>query len=547
MRALIAVLAILGVVCVCPASADLQDGRTITVDDDGAADFSTIQAAIDDSNDGDTVLVADGTYTGAGNRDIDFNGKAITVKSENGPETCIIDCNGTRDHMHRGFYFHSGEGRLSAVIGFSITNGYAPPECLLPRPPFYCDFLGGGIYCKESNPAISHCIITGNRAHKGGGIYYEECSPRVSNCTIAGNYAADWGGGMAVNSSIPEISNCIIRSNRAPNGLQIYIGGSGPDTVAYSDVEGGWPGPGNIDADPCFADSGYWDTNGTPEDANDDFWVDGDYHLKSQGGRWNSMEERWTTDDVTSLCIDAGDPMTPIGPEPFPNGGRINMGAYGGTAEASKSYFGAAPCEVIVAGDVNGDCCIDYSDFAILAAHWLECATPEPEPYEDYFPLSVGNSWTYADFYDGSTKTFTIIGTEEINGHTYYKFDDYFRVCCFPGYEGYPPEDNNILFRYDPDSDRVLQFWPSMNQDVVRYDFSGDEFGEGAGHQLIESGITQEVPAGTFSDCCEFGFAMNLWCGYFREILAPDVGNIEFITNGADFILQSYAIYPSGD
>lgn len=81
-----------------------------------------------------------------------------------------------------------------------------------------------------------------------------------------------------------------------------------------------------------------------------------------------------------------------------------------------------------------------------------------------------------------------------------------------------------------------------MNQDVVRYDFSGDEFGDGSGHQLIESGITQEVPAGRFSDCCEFGFAMNLWCGYFRDTLAPNVGNIEFITNGADFKLQSCTI-----
>jgi hypothetical protein len=76
-------------------------------------------------------------------------------------------------------------------------------------------------------------------------------------------------------------------------------------------------------------------------------------------------------DDVTSPCIDAGDPNSPVGEEPFPNGGRINMGAYGGTAEASKSYFGEPVCETIIAGDINGDCRVDSKDLAILAQHWL--------------------------------------------------------------------------------------------------------------------------------------------------------------------------------
>ena len=365
-RAIIAVAAVL-------AGFAASQARIITVDDDGPADFSTIQAAIDDANDGDTILVVDGTYTGAGNRDIDFDGKGITVKSQNGPENCIIDCNGTEADQHRGFYFHCEEDACSAVIGFTITNGYPPGECLV-RPPFTCVYLGGAIRCKESSPAISHCIITGNRADKGGGIYLEGGAPEVSHCTILGNHAVNWGGGIAVNSSDAEISNSIIWGNSAPSSPEIYNAVSGSATVAYSDVEGGWAGTGNIDGDPCFADPGYWDPNGTPEDANDDFWVDGDYHVKSQGGRYDPNEGGWTMDDVTSVCIDAGDPSAPIGPEPFPNGGRINIGAYGGTSEASKSYFGAAPCETIVAGDINGDCRVEFSDFAILASHWLEWA-----------------------------------------------------------------------------------------------------------------------------------------------------------------------------
>jgi hypothetical protein len=84
----------------------------------------------------------------------------------------------------------------------------------------------------------------------------------------------------------------------------------------------------------------------------------------------------WEQDAVTSPCIDAGDIKIPIGLEPFPNGGVINMGAYGGTTEASKSYFGEPVCETIVAGDINGDCRIDFKDFALMAFHRLEDNNP---------------------------------------------------------------------------------------------------------------------------------------------------------------------------
>jgi len=134
---------------------------------------------------------------------------------------------------------------------------------------------------------------------------------------------------------------------------------------------------GNIDIDPCFVESGYWDTNSTPDNWIDDLWMNGDYHLKSQAGRWNPDTSDWARDDVTSPCIDAGDPMSPIGREPFPNGGIVNMGAYGATAEASKSYFGTPVCETIVAGDLNGDCKVDYRDFMILAMHWLSNPTDQ--------------------------------------------------------------------------------------------------------------------------------------------------------------------------
>ena len=89
--------------------------------------------------------------------------------------------------------------------------------------------------------------------------------------------------------------------------------------------------------DPLFAHNGYWDPNGTQENPYDDFWIDGDYHLKSQAGRWDPNSQSWVIDNITSPCIDADDPNSPVGDEPEPNGGVVNMGAYGGTAEASIS------------------------------------------------------------------------------------------------------------------------------------------------------------------------------------------------------------------
>ena len=85
----------------------------------------TIQSGIDAASNGDVVIVRDGTYAGAGNRDIDFKGKAIHLKSENGPERCIIDARGSESEPHRGFAFQNYEGPDSILDGFAITGGFA--------------------------------------------------------------------------------------------------------------------------------------------------------------------------------------------------------------------------------------------------------------------------------------------------------------------------------------------------------------------------------------------------------------------------------------
>jgi len=372
-----------------------SEARTIYVDDDGPADFNTIQAAINDANDGDTIIVADGTYTGDGNRDIDFLGKAITLRSENGPQNCIIDCQGSSSNPHRGFTFHSGEGPNSVLAGFTITNGarfqgggihceYSSPKitnCVISNNVAYTSGniygSGAGMICSYSSAIITNCIISGNVATgSSGGVSWYKGDPVFENCTISDNSALNGdGGGIHCIGAIMTVRNSILWGNTAVNGPQISLGGVEGVfcpiiTISYSDVQGGegqiyiYSGPlgcgtvnwgaGNIDMDPLFADSS------------------NDYHLKSQAGRWHANEGRWTKDEVTSSCIDAGNPSEPIGFEPFPNGGLINMGAYGGTDEASKSYFGRPPCEIIIAGDVNGDCIVNYLDFRLMALNWLE-------------------------------------------------------------------------------------------------------------------------------------------------------------------------------
>jgi hypothetical protein len=128
-------------------------GDTIYVCWDGSGDYVLIQEGIDAAQDGDEVVVCDGTYTGLGNKNLDFHGKAITVRSANGPQACIIDCQGDG----RGFHFHSGETETSLVTGITIEGGSANSDS-----PGCC--CGGGILCDDSSPTITNCTITGNTA-----------------------------------------------------------------------------------------------------------------------------------------------------------------------------------------------------------------------------------------------------------------------------------------------------------------------------------------------------------------------------------------------
>lgn len=191
-------------------------------------EYGTIQAAIDACVAGDVVIVADGTYAGAGNKDLDFGGRAITVRSaSDDPNTCIIDCEGSG----RGFYFHTNETAAAVVQGLTIRHGNVTSS----SPGGY---YGGGVYCNGSNPTLTNCTITGNRANPGGGVSLVNASPSIMNNTIAGN-SAEYGGGLSVeSSSSPTITHNTITGNSASSlGGGLNLAFSSP-TVANNTIAG---------------------------------------------------------------------------------------------------------------------------------------------------------------------------------------------------------------------------------------------------------------------------------------------------------------------
>jgi hypothetical protein len=159
---------------------------------------------------------------------------------------------------------------------------------------------------------------------------------------MADNQGGEFGAGLSLVNSQVTIVNSILWGNQPK---QVTTNGGDSASVRYSLGVGGWPGLGNLAADPLFAGRGRWvdRTNPSVTASPDDpaaTWVAGDYHLQSRAGRWEPKTGTWLQDVLTSPCIDAGDPASPIGQEPPPNGRVIDMGAYGGTVEASMSLAG---------------------------------------------------------------------------------------------------------------------------------------------------------------------------------------------------------------
>jgi len=176
------------------------------------------------------------------------------------------------------------------------------------------------------------------------GVLVAASSPTLANLTVVGNER-----GIECYAGLPTVTHCIFWEN-----TELDVLGCSPQ---YSWLQAG-RGPRRVVMpvqDPGFVNP-----------------YRGDYHLRSEAGHWDSTLKTWVADRTTSPCIDAGNWYSAVGPEPFPNGGIVNQGAYGGTAYASWSYFGEPVCPVMMAGDINGDCTVDEWDMELLLLHWLE-------------------------------------------------------------------------------------------------------------------------------------------------------------------------------
>jgi len=214
----------------------------------------TIQAGINAAVDGDTVIVKNGTYTGDGNNDINFSGKKIVVKSENGADNCFLD--GQDGAMSIAFVFNGSETINSIVEGFTIRNcdvgiwAYANSSPTIINNIIEQNGVGlwcsseaspliitntirnntkdggmpfrGGIVLEWSSATIKDNNISDNLAEDGGAVYCYHASPLIIGNKIQNNKASYGGGIFSEKDSNPVVKNNIITENSASYGGGLY-------------------------------------------------------------------------------------------------------------------------------------------------------------------------------------------------------------------------------------------------------------------------------------------------------------------------------------
>jgi predicted outer membrane repeat protein len=217
---------------------------------------ATIQQAIDQAEDGDTVLLADGIYTSKENRDLVISSKSIVIKSENGPEKTIIDCQGGDDEFHFGFEIRNRGSNNTVIEGITIRNGY--------------DMHSGAIFFSASSPTLINCVFADNTAlTSGGAIKCKGSSPRFINCTFVNNTSPSGASVFLLATSQPIFENCIIAFSRFGEAILCNENSSFANLTCsnlFSNEGGDWIDclteqfdskltiNGNISADPEFCD-----------------------------------------------------------------------------------------------------------------------------------------------------------------------------------------------------------------------------------------------------------------------------------------------------
>lgn len=223
-----------------------------TVRPDGTGDFPTIQAAVSGASDGDIIELAGGTFSGDGNRDVEFLGKSLTVRSQSGNfEDCIIDCEGTPAEPHRAFVLGNAPGSFCLIEGITFQHAEAPGAAFR---------LGGAIYAERAPLRIVACRFRENHAEIGGGVLslstsfeIEDClferntaegaaavaaleGGRIERCTFVENIGAHNGGAVVVNNeTLVVIGSTFFRNQGA--GSAITAVGPGPPGQVYLTVE----------------------------------------------------------------------------------------------------------------------------------------------------------------------------------------------------------------------------------------------------------------------------------------------------------------------
>ncbi len=362
------------------------DGVTGTADDDlrltmgspclDAGDGATLSPATTADLDGKTRIANGRVDMGA----YEFNGPfnyyvdAANGSDANGgwsPQEAFATIQKGIDTAQQGYAVLVLPGRYTEGIDFkgkAITVAGMDSAPTLEAPGDYAV----SFYSAEGlDSVLKNFVITNSKV----GIFIAGSSPTICNVTLAGNEF----GIAAYSGANPEVTNCIFWNNTDGDLFGCK--------AKFSCLEPPVDGEGNISSNPLFADA-----------------EGGDYHLLSRRGRYVAAYRLWSFDPVTSPCIDAGDPAMSVGPERAPNGGRIDMGAYGGTSEASLS-------DSPLAADLNGDRTVDFHDLAVLARQWLAEAPaaepasllgPQPDPARwasDGLPTEVYGGGGFADYY----------------------------------------------------------------------------------------------------------------------------------------------------
>jgi hypothetical protein len=196
-------------------------GATHVIRPDGSGDFPTIQAGVDAAASGDVLVLASGTFSGPGNRDVDLLGKTLVIRSQSGdPSSCVIDCS-AESGAHRAFLVISGEGVGTALEGLTIAHTRENSGPIIGG--------GGAVLCRNSSSLrISYCIFEDNQVvgvenMTGGGAVASGGGCEVLGCVFIGNVAAHGG---ALSGFFGSIRGCTFINNTGLEGSgAVYLGG----------------------------------------------------------------------------------------------------------------------------------------------------------------------------------------------------------------------------------------------------------------------------------------------------------------------------------